>query len=135
MDKRIILIVLWTLCTIGMILHFNYHVGEIFYGIDIERPNANGIVPVGVFIIRSVFYHIPFVWILLIIYKKSTFWRLALFLISILYALAHFGHFLGEVLNESPSISQLSLLFTVLMTALILVCEHFNYWKQNQKTV
>ena len=69
MDKRIILIVLWTLCTIGMILHFNYHVGEIFYGIDIERPNANGIVPVGVFIIRSVFYHIPFVWILLIIYK------------------------------------------------------------------
>lgn len=131
MDKRIILIILWLLCTIGMILHFNYHIGELFYGIDIIRPDANGEVPLGVFIIRSVFYHIPFVWILLIMYRSSKFWKISLFVISSLYALAHIGHFIGELSNEVLSISQVSLLFTVLVTSLMLVFEHYRYWKQD----
>ena len=133
MDKRIILIILWLLCTIGMILHFNYHIGELFYGIDIIRPDANGEVPLGVFIIRSVFYHIPFVWILLIMYRSSKFWKISLFVISSLYALAHIGHFIGELSNEALSISQVSLLFTVLVTSLILVFEHYRYWKQDHR--
>lgn len=131
MDKRVILIMLWLLCTVGMILHFNYHIGEIFYGIDVTRPNANGEVPIGVFVIRSVFYHMPFVWILLIIYRSSKFWKMGLFSISSLYALAHLGHFIGELSNTSPSISQVSLLFTVLATSVILVVEHYRYWKQD----
>ena len=131
MDKRIVLVILWLLCTIGMILHFNYHIGEIFYGIDITRPNANGEVPSSVFIIRSLFYHMPFVWILLIIYRNSRFWRVGLFVISILYCLAHLSHFIGELNDESFDISQISLLFTILVTSIILVLEHYNYSKHN----
>ncbi len=132
MDKRNILITLWLLCTIGMILHFNYHIGELFYGIDITKPNANGEVPISVFIIRTIFYHLPFIWILLIMYYDSKFFKITFFIISSLYTLAHLGHFIGEIRNVSPNISQISLLFIVLVTSLLLAFEHFKYWKQDK---
>ena len=28
-------------------LHFNYHIGELFYGVDITKEDANGTVPIG----------------------------------------------------------------------------------------
>ena len=117
-----------------MILHFNYHVSEIFYGIDVVKPDENGEIPIGLFVIRSVFYHIPFVWILCIMYGKSKIIRTGLFFISILYSMAHLAHLLGEWMNEKADISQIALLFTVLVTSIVLVKEHFNYWKQNELT-
>ena len=39
----------WLLLVIIMMLHFNYHVGEIFYGIHVAREGANGIIPIGTF--------------------------------------------------------------------------------------
>ncbi len=35
MPKIHICVTLWIILIIMMILHFNYHVGEIFYGIDV----------------------------------------------------------------------------------------------------
>jgi len=131
MDKKTILIILWLLCTIGMILHFNYYVSELFYGKDISGIEGNGQVPINVFLLRSIFYHMPFVWILLIIYGNSKFWKISLFTISILYALAHFWHFINELGKSLYNISQISLLFTILITSVILVFEHFKYLKNN----
>ena len=130
MSLQLKLIILWILCVIGMILHFNYHVSELFYGIDIISPDANGEVPLRVFVIRSVFYHMPFVWILLIMFKSSVFWRLSLFSISVLYAIAHLGHLIGEIANPKRDISQMALLFTVLVTSIVLAAVHYQYWKQ-----
>ncbi|NQX85327.1 MAG: hypothetical protein HRT67_05410 [Flavobacteriaceae bacterium] len=129
MNKRIVLITLWLLCIIGMILHFNYHIGEIFYGIDIIRPDANGQVPMSVFVIRTLFYHLPIIWILCIIYFEAKPVKLGLFILSVLYAFAHASHLMGEIKNESIDPSQLSVLSIVLLIAVILVIEHYKYWK------
>ncbi|MEM6684625.1 MAG: hypothetical protein AAF617_02425 [Bacteroidota bacterium] len=131
MQIQLRLVILWLLCTIGMILHFNYHVSELFYGINVVRPDANGEVPLGVFIIRSVFYHLPFVWILLIMYYKTMFVKISLFITSILYSVAHLAHVIGELMKPKFDISQTALLFLVLATAIILTKEHFHYWKNN----
>ena len=132
MSTKLSLIILWILLIISMILHFNYHVGEIFYGIDIEKPDANGEVPIGTFIIRSIFYHLPMVWILVIIYTKKSIINLLLFIISIIYLLAHISHLIGESMQSEINLSQFSLLSLVLVVSTILCFEHYSYWRTEQ---
>ncbi|MGD1947843.1 MAG: hypothetical protein ACFB0A_16665 [Croceivirga sp.] len=129
MDIRTRLVILWLLTLIGMVLHFNYHVGELFYGIDIERPDANGEVPIGVFVIRSIYYHLPMIWMLFIMYGTRSWIRISLFLVAIGYSLSHFAHVIGESLNPERSLSQISLLILVFLLSMLLAFEHYNYWK------
>lgn len=126
------LIILWLLTLIGMVLHFNYHIGEIFYGIDVVRPDADGKVPLGVFIIRTLFYHLPMVWIILLLYGKKSWIRLGLWIVAIGYSIAHLGHVIGELLNPERNPSQISLLILVFLVSAILAFEHYAYWQHNR---
>ncbi|MEM1336295.1 MAG: hypothetical protein AAF634_14550 [Bacteroidota bacterium] len=123
---------LWLLTIIGMILHFNYHIGELFYGIDITRADANGEVPVGVVIIRTLYYHFPMLWILLVIYGRTLWLRLGLFLVSAGYSLSHLAHLVGELFTPERSPSQISLLVLVFGLSVLLAFEHYRYWKHNK---
>jgi hypothetical protein len=123
------LITLWALTIIGMILHFNYHIGELFYGIDVVREDATGEEPTSVFIIRTLFYHLPMLWIVFILYACKRWMYISLFGISILYALAHASHLFGE-LTGGRNPSQTSLLTVVFIVSILLVAEH---WKALKK--
>jgi len=120
-------IILWFMLIGIMILHFNYHVGEIFYGIDVVRENANGTVPMSTHIIRGIFYHLPIVWILLLLTTNAKALKITLFLLSLVYTFAHGMHLVGELKN--PDISQVSLLSLALITSIILNIEHYKYWR------
>ena len=100
------IIILWSLLIIAMILHFNYHVGAIFYGIDIVKDDVNGTIPIGVHVIRNIFYHLPILWILMLMYFNSKLIRLVLFLISLIYTGAHLMHLLKDLaainLSQTP---------------------------------
>lgn len=132
MNAQIKLVILWLLLIIGMILHFNYHIGEIFYGIDIVKPGANGKVPNSVFIIRTLFYHLPVIWLLLLIYVNTKWMKFTLFSISALYVLSHLGHLAGELRSEEKDPSQISLLSLVFIISCLLAVEHFKYWKKHE---
>ena len=123
-------ILLWLILVIAMILHFNYHIGEIFYGIDIVRPEANGAIPIGTHLIRNIFYHLPFLWILILLYFNSKIVRLGLFIISIIYTLSHAMHLVGEMTN--PDLSQVPLLTITLCTSFLLNYEQYRYWKASK---
>jgi hypothetical protein len=114
---------------IAMILHFNYHVAEIFYGIDVVRPDAKGEVPIGLAIIRNLFYHLPMVWVLILIYFQQKWVKLFFFILSFLYLLAHISHLVGELKFADPS--QTSLLSLMVIIASILCFEHYRYWKNH----
>lgn len=129
MTNQLKLITLWTLTVIGMILHFNYHIGEIFYDIDVVREDANGQEPFSVFIIRTLFYHLPMIWIIWILYANKHWMKVVLFGISIVYALAHASHLFGELVG-SKNPSQSGLLTVVFIVALLLVIEH---WRELKK--
>ena len=118
-------IILWLLLIVAMILHFNYHVGGIFYGKDLARPDATGIVPFGTHLIRNVFYHLPMIWILLLVFFNHKFIRIGLFLISILYSISHLLHLIGEMKN--PDFSQMPLLSLTLFISIILSIQHYKY--------
>ena len=122
-------ILLWLILIITMILHFNYHIGELFYGIDVARENADGTVPIGTHLIRNVFYHLPIVWILLLMLTDAKIIRVGLFAIALLYTLSHLMHLIGEMKN--PDLSQGPLLFVTLLVSILLCKEHFKYLKSN----
>lgn len=110
-----------------MVLHFNYHVGEIFYGIDVARENADGVVPIGTHVIRNIFYHLPIVWITVLLTYQTNLIRLGLFIISIVYWIAHLMHLVKDL--ENPDFSQTPLLILALFISALLTFEHYKYWK------
>ena len=121
-------ILLWLILVIAMILHFNYHIGEIFYGIDVAREGANGVVPISTHVIRNIFYHLPIIWIVVLMLTNATIVRAGLFFISIVYAFAHLMHLIRDA--ATPSLSQTPLLTIALLLAVLLCVEHFKYWRR-----
>ena len=120
-------IIYWLLLVIIMVLHFNYHVGEIFYGIDVARENADGVVPIGTHVIRNIFYHLPVVWITVLLTYQSNFVRGGLFIISVIYWISHLMHLIKDLAN--PGFSQTPLLFLAILISTLLTFEHYKYWK------
>ena len=123
------IILLWFILIIAMILHFNYHVGDIFYGIDVVKEGANGKVSNGAHIIRNVFYHLPIILILTLMYFKSKSVRLIFFIISIIYTLSHIIHLIKDL--ASTNASQTPLLSLTLIVSITLNIEQFKYWKSH----
>ena len=121
-------IIYWLLLVIIMMLHFNYHVGEIFYGIDVAREGANGIIPIGTHIIRNIFYHLPIIWVVVLILSDKKVVKIGLFFISIVYLLSHLMHLVKDL--AKPDLSQTPLLILALLIAGLLSLEHYNYWKK-----
>lgn len=52
--------VLWLALVVGMVLHFNYDMTGLRYGVDIALPGADGTVPWSNFVIKALFYDLPF---------------------------------------------------------------------------
>lgn len=123
------IIILWLLFVVGMILHFNYHVGELFYGIDIKRPNANGIVPISTAIVRFVFEIAPMMFITFLMFIEKAWLRVFNFSVSILYTAANFAHLFQELRSEKLDLSQINLLSFVLVASLLLNLASWKWWK------
>lgn len=108
-----------------MILHFNYNVGKIFYGIDVVGENETGQIPNSTHTIRGLFYHLPIIWILITIYIANKFVKIGLCILSFVYTIAHAMHLFGEYMKPERDISQLSLLFLVLIVSFLLNYEYY----------
>ncbi len=128
-------IILWLLLIVGMILHFNYHIGGLVYGLNVTQKNANGAVPSSVVWIRNIFYHMPMIWIICLLYCTRR-WILILFLlISIAYLLSNAVHLAAELTNGQNDLSQVCLLAVVLLVSAILSLEHYRLVKNTKYKV
>ncbi len=115
---RIQLSLLWLLMVVGMMLHFDYHVSGIFYGIDLKRPNATGEFPPTIWLIRFVFQLAPMMAVTFLLFFEQQWLRVAHFGVSLLYTLAHTSHLIREL--QKPDMSQLNLLSLVVVVSLLL---------------
>lgn len=115
---RIQLSLLWLLMVVGIMLHFDYHVSGIFYGIDLKRPNATGEFPPTIWLIRFVFQLAPMITVTFLLFFEQQWLRVAHFGVSLLYTLAHTSHLIREL--QKPDMSQLNLLSLVLVVSLLL---------------
>ncbi len=117
----------WFLLTVCMILHFNYHVSDIFYGIDVTRPNANGTKPFSLIIIRFVFEILPMAFAIAMLYLKAAWFRKVTFGVSLIYTLSNTAHVIGKLKEGEPS--QLILLNFVLIFSVLLSIESWKWMK------
>lgn len=115
---RIQLSLLWLLMVVGIMLHFDYHVSGIFYGIDLKRPNATGEFPPTIWLIRFVFQLAPMITVTFLLFFEQQWLRVAHFGVSLLYTLIHTLHLIREL--QKPDMSQLNLLSLVLVVSLLL---------------
>ncbi|MDZ7878349.1 MAG: hypothetical protein U5L45_11790 [Saprospiraceae bacterium] len=121
---------LWLILTVGMILHFNYHVGEIFYGINVVRDDAKGIVPLGAAAIRFVFQILPLCFLTFCLYFNQTVWRRVNFYLSLSYTVANVAHLVGQL--QKPDLSQINLLVFVLVASLLLNRSAYDWWQESR---
>lgn len=129
MNIKTKLVLFWIILLVCMILHFNYHISGIIYGINVVSENANGKEPVQLLAIRTLFYHLPLIWIVCIIYGNKIWLSLVLFVISVLYFIAHAAHFTGTLLHEKGNFSQSCLLFLTGIISAFLAFEHLSYYR------
>ncbi len=124
------IVTLWILFVVCMILHFNYHVGELFYGVDIKRPNANGVVPTSAAIIRFVFEILPMMLVTFILFIEKPIIRQINFYLSILFSLANLAHLVEEFMSPKLDLSQLNLLSFVFISSLLLNLASWRWIKE-----
>lgn len=132
MNIPVRLVVLWVLLIIGMILHFNYHVSEIFYGIDVVRPGANGTMPISALVIKTIYYHLPMLYVVALLYFQQKGFRLAAFVVGLVYTLSHLVHLSKELVHDpkgTPEITQVNLLLLVLAISTLMNWESWKWWK------
>lgn len=127
--NKLRVIVLWLLLIIGMILHFNYHVSKIFYGIDVVRPGAEGKIPTMAHLLKTIFYHLPMIFVVAILYFKQKWFRFLLFFISLPYTISHVMHVWGEFKKPEIDMAQVPLLSLVLIFSLLLNKASWDYFK------
>lgn len=118
---RLQIIVLWLLLSIGFILHNGYHLAEMFFGIDIKNPEANGEIPTSVHLFKILLELPLLVIILASLYTTSkTFLRFS-FVWSLLLCLVNGWHCIETLQHESSDFSQVALLLIVFIVNFTLV--------------
>ncbi|MCS6823210.1 MAG: hypothetical protein NZ529_02855 [Cytophagaceae bacterium] len=133
-EKRIHRITtLWMFLIIGMMLHSNYHLSKLFYGINIVRPGSNGTVPITAHLIKNIYYHIPIISLMIFLYFHSYWVRFVLFAVSLTFNISHTLHLIGEFRKPDPDASQIPLLSIVLVVSTTLTVEHWKYFMELKK--
>lgn len=130
MNNQIRIIILWLILVICMILHFDYHVSDIFYGIDVKRPDADGTVPFSIIYIRAAFHFLPLLFVVLLLSKANTAIKFINLILSVAYTLSHAAHLVGE-LRKGDNPSQMTLLGVTLYIAVMLVIYSWMWRKEN----
>lgn len=134
MTNQFRIILLWLILVVCMVLHFDYHVSELFYGIEIRRPDANGRVPSSVLYIRSAFHFLPFLYISVVMWFTARPVRIINLLLSVLYLLAHIAHLAGE-LKKGDNPSQMVLLSITAFLSSLAVIASWKWLKETEKQV
>lgn len=126
------IIFLWLLVLVGFMLHNGYHLAELFFGIDIKIPDANGTVPVSAHIFKIIADLPILLLILATLYSTSRMFYRFSFVCALLLCLLNAWHFVGTVSHDVRDFSQIALLLVIFIANLILVHRLFTIclpWK------
>lgn len=124
------IVVLWIIVLIGMILHFNYHVSKIFYGIDVTRPGSDGTISPMVHVVRAAFYHLPMIFITALLFFRSRWFKIFMFVVTVIYTLAHVMHVWKEITKPVFDGSQIILMTLILLFSIVLNVSSWNYYRK-----
>ncbi|MEM6294480.1 MAG: hypothetical protein AAGA54_24620 [Myxococcota bacterium] len=108
---------LWLVLVVGMVLHFNYGVSGLRYGVSMEIDGADGTVPWSNFGIKTVFYVVPLLLAVGSTGGPGRGYRLANFGLTLLFALANVMHLVTTAVTATDVLGYAQ---TVLLTGVLL---------------
>lgn len=125
------IVVLWLLILIGYILHPQFYLSGLFYGMDIKLKDATGKEPVSSHIMHLIFDVLPMVIIVLCLYLTRRVYRLILLILAVLFLIANGAHLIETIEGDAGNISQITLTGFIFVLNLILVRETFKWSKES----
>lgn len=133
MNRQIQIAFLWLLLVVCMILHFDYHVSGIFYGVDVKHPDATGSYPPTLILIRGMFQILPMTFCLLALFFSTKAVRLLLFILALLYVPMHGMHVVGTLRETPVDPTQVQLLIFTFLFSLLLAGVSFKWYRSAGK--
>jgi len=130
MNNQTKIALIWIILVICMILHFDYHVSGIFYGIDVKRPDATGVQPPTLILIRAMFQILPMIWALAAMFFTSKIYRTINLIAAIIYMPLHGMHIVGTLKETPLDPTQLQLLIFTFLVSIILAFVSFKWLKE-----
>jgi hypothetical protein len=133
-DERIdalTIALLWLALVVGMSLHFTYDLSGLRYGVNIELPNATGTVPWSNFVIKALFYVVPFVLAVSATTFGGAVYRLVNLGLCVLFLLANAFHLVGTAMraHDVTGYAQILLLGAVLLANAQLGRVAYRWWR------
>lgn len=128
---------LWMGLVVGMVLHFNYDVSGLRYGVDIRLPDTTGVVPWSNFVVKALFYVVPFILAVVAAGGAGRGHRAVNLGFSGLFVLAHASHFVTTAMGATEVIgyAQALLLAAVLLANVQLIRLSLRWWRAARGTV
>lgn len=124
MNENILKIaLLWLLIAISYSMHSIYHLSELFFGIDIKLPDANGKVPLNIHFFRIATEVFTLLMVVLTIKIKARAYNWFSFIWACLLGILNLVHFVSTFIREPSEISQIALLAFVLAVNVLLAIE------------
>lgn len=120
MNNQQKIITLWLLLVVSMLLHQTFHLSKLFYGINVARPGADGIIPDIVYIKRIGFYILPMIYISFLLFVQAKWIRVMNFGISLIYTGINIMNLTGEFGKKTFDYSQVLLLSFIVIASLLL---------------
>ncbi|HTU63396.1 MAG TPA: hypothetical protein VMF89_33270, partial [Polyangiales bacterium] len=113
------------------ILHFNYELSGLRYGVNIALPNADGKVPWSNFVIKALFYVVPFLLAVAATSFYGRVYRACNFGLTLLFLLANGFHLVTTAMRSKDvtGYAQVLLLIAVLLANVQLTRISYRFWK------
>lgn len=114
---------LWLSLVVGMTLHFTYDVSGIRYGVAFEAPDATGVVPWSSFVLKGLFYVLPFLMAVGALGGPGRAYRRVNLVVAVLFLLPNAAHVAGtaSAADDVLGYAQILLLGALLLANLQLV--------------
>ncbi len=119
----------WVIILIGLMFHIILHLVPIFYGINVEKNGANGIIPIGMVFIFGLSFCIPVLAILNTNYLKGNTGKLINMLLSFAALLVNTGHLHEIYSTGAKSPVQLFVLIPLFFVSIFLVRDSIKWFK------
>jgi len=115
--------ILWIVIVFCYFIHGYYHLAELFFGMDIKIPDAQGHVPVATHLF-SVFVEIlPLSIGVATLFISGKWFVWTAFVFSILFALLNLVHLAMTIFKEAGDIRQIALLGLIMVVNILLVSD------------
>ena len=132
MKNQAKIIVLWGIILIGLIIHALIEMMPLFFGQSIAMPDATGTMPDQMAWMMLLFFLLPMVCIVGVLFCSSNWIKITNLLLAALFMLLNLVHFISDGLIAGSALQSVLLIFVLFSSVLLFIASL--RWKKETTT-